>query len=240
MKEAVPGMLYCHGGGFFLPTQPMMVKLAAQYARELGIRVFLPEYRILPDYPNPVPFQDCLSVWNWIQSNGTELNTDVEKLLLYGESAGGTLAAGLALWQRENLGHKAVGQMLIYPALDNRFSRYSSMRQYSEAAWPLKNNLIMWKQYLKNGAGEREDYIIPMKAQDVSNLPPAYVEVQQFDILHDEAAAYAQRLQNAGVPTRLSEIEGSYHGFDADTENPFVQSVVRQRIRAMVEMLKIV
>lgn len=228
----LPTMLYCHGGGFFLPIQPMMLALGAQYALELGIRVYLPEYRMLPEYPNPYPFRDCLSILEEIQEKDTPY-------LLYGESAGGTLAAGLALWARDHAMKPACGQCLIYPVLDNRCSRYPSMRLYAEAAWPLKNNLTMWRAYLQNGKDGLDDYIVPMLAPDVSALPPAYLEPQQIDILRDEAIGYARRLEEAGNHVNLNVIEGSYHGFDADPQNPFVQKIVHQRIEQMREMLKI-
>lgn len=226
----LPSMLYCHGGGFFLPIQPMMMHLAAQYAKELRIRVFLPEYRILPEYQNPYPFRDCLSVLKQIQEQAGDY-------ILYGESAGGTLAAGLTLWTKESGGKPAKGQCLIYPVTDNCCSKYPSMRLYSEAAWPLKNNLAMWREYLKNGRDGLDDYLIPMQASDVSGLPPAYIEPQQIDTLRDEAIAYAERLQKAGNDVRLNVVEGSYHGFDVHTEHPFVQSVVQKRIEVMRSML---
>ena len=126
--------------------------------------------------------------------------------LLYGESAGGTLAAGLALWTRDHETKPANGQCLIYPVLDNRCSRYASMRLYSEAAWPLKNNLTMWRAYLKNGKDSLDNYIVPMTAPDVSSLSPAYVEPQQIDTLRDEAIAYAKRLVEAGNHVTLNTV----------------------------------
>ena len=223
-------MLYCHGGGFFLPVQPMMLRLAARYAEELNLRIVLPEYRILPDYPNPYPFRDCLSVLKLLQEQGRDY-------ILYGESAGGTLAAGLALWTKTHGGRQAAGQCLIYPVTDNRFSRYPSMRTYSEAAWTLRNHLTMWKEYLKNGKDGLEEYLIPMQAPDVSCLPAAYIEPQQMDILRDEAVAYANRLKEAGNVVQLNVPEGSYHGFDVYTSHPFVQSVLQTRMEAMRTML---
>lgn len=226
-------MLYCHGGGFFLPVQPMMVHLAAQYARELGVRVYLPEYRILPEHPNPYPFRDCLSILQWM------LEREEGDYLLYGESAGGTLAAGLALYARDHGMKPAKGQCLIYPVLDNRCSRYPSMRAYMEAAWPLRNNIAMWQQYLKQGDAGLKSYVIPMQADHFENLPDAYIEPQQIDILRDEAIAYGEKLENAGVDVVLNLVEGSYHGFDADTENEFVQSIVSKRIDVMQTMLAV-
>lgn len=231
-SEQLPSMLYCHGGGFFLPIQPMMMALAAQYVKELGIRVYLPEYRILPEHPNPYPFRDCLSILEEIQKADTPY-------ILYGESAGGTLAAGLALWARDHGTKKAEGQCLVYPVMDNRCSKYPSMRLYAEAAWPLKNNLTMWREYLKIGKDGLDDYLIPMTAPDVSNLPNAYIEPQGIDTLRDEAIAYGKRLEEAGNAVKVNVIADSYHGFDADTENPFVQEIVKKRIAAMREMLSL-
>lgn len=225
--NAIPAMLYCHGGGFFLPIQPYMMQLAAEYAAGLRIRVYLPEYRLLP---NPYPFRDCLRVLEHIQERN-------DPYLLYGESAGGTLAAGLALWARDQDSAPARGQCLIYPVMDNRCSRYPSMRQYSEAAWSLKNNLAMWRTYLKNGKDGLDDYLIPMTAPDVSRLPQAYIEAQQIDTLRDEAIAYGVRLREADVEVNVSVIEGSYHGFDAAVDTPFVKHIVSNRIEIMKSMI---
>ncbi len=233
----LPGMLYCHGGGFFLPLQPMMLQLAAQYAQERQLRVYLPEYRFLPEHANPYPFRDCLSAWQWLCGHAAPEKVDPAGLLLYGESAGGTLAAGLALWQRAQGGPVPRGQLLIYPALDDRCGQYPSVRKYSEAAWPLRANLAMWRDYLKNGPDGLEEYLVPLRAQVPGGLPPAYIEPQEIDILHDEAAAYAARLRQAGNEVELNPIAGSYHGFDADVKNPMVQQAVRQRIAAMTRFL---
>lgn len=237
VTKTVPGMLYCHGGGFFLPIQPMMVQLAAQYAKALGIRVFVPEYRIWPDYRNPYPFRDCLSTWHWMTQTAAAQKLNAKKILLYGESVGGTLAAGLALFLQNQPTQNAIGQVLIYPALDNRCSRYPSMRTYSEAAWPLRMHVSMWQQYLQAEWPKQEPFIIPMKAENLAGLPQTYIKAAQIDILHDEAVAYAKRLRETGVPVQYQEIKGGYHGFDAHPDNAFVQAVLVQRIHAMQQML---
>ncbi len=246
--KGTPAMLYCHGGGFFLPIQLMMMQLAARYTLELKMKVFLPEYRFLPEHPAPVPLWDCQDAWCFLEMHARSLRIDPDRILLYGESAGGTLAAGIALWAREQKkcsaragsdvksNHFPAGQMLVYPALDNRCGRYPSARTYSEAAWPLKNNLAMWREYLKAVSAD-EEFLVPMRTADVGGLPKTYIEPQEMDILHDEAATYARRLTEARVDVTLREISGSYHGFDADVDNPFVQEVVRQRIAWMSETL---
>ena len=236
-KEPLPGMVYCHGGGFFLPVQPTALQLAALYAQALEMRAFLPEYRLLPDYASPYPFRDCLSAWQAICTEAGQLAVDPCRMLLYGESAGGALAAGLALWLRDHEKKQTKGQLLVYPVLDNRCSRYPSMVRYSQAAWTLGSNLAMWKNYLRDGDQDMKPYLIPMQAETVDGLPAAYIEPQEIDILRDEGIAYARRLEQAGCPVRLQVVEGSYHGFDADTANPFVRRIIGQRTAAMEWML---
>lgn len=234
--EALPGILYCHGGGFFLPLEVPALELAVVYAKKLRARVFLPDYRLLPDHPYPVPLQDCRAVWDEMCVHTDEYRLD-GRALLYGESAGGALAAGLAQQLRDEGEHLPCGQILVYPALDDRSRRYPSVERYSGAVWTRRANTQMWSGYLKNGFQEPEGHAIPLRAADFSLLPPAYIEPQGIDLLRDEAVAYGERLREAGVPIQVNIIEGSYHGFDMDVENPFVQSVIDQRVRVMAGML---
>ena len=111
------------------------------------------------------------------------------------------------------------------------------MRRYSEAAWPLRNHLAMWAAYLRPSPDVDEAYLVPMKAKDLRGLPETYIEPQEMDIVCDEAIAFAGRLEEAGVPVVCRTVPGSYHGFDEDTENPFVQNVIRERIAQMGKML---
>lgn len=238
--QRLPGILYCHGGGFFLPLQPMMLALAAQYAKKLHLRVFLPEYRLLPAAPAPAAFEDCLALWRQMGMQAGALGLDANRLLLYGESAGGTLAAGLCQYLRADGGAAAqpAGQLLVYPALDDRCSRYPSMERYADAPWPRRANETMWQEYLR-GVPAPAAPLVPLRAMPAAlqGLPPAYIEPQEFDILHDEAVAYGAALEAAGVAVEVNEVAGAYHGFDTDPQNPFVQTVVSQRIRAMEAML---
>ena len=94
----------------------------------------------------------------------------------------------------------------------------------------------MWREYLKKSSSE-DNYLIPMQEEDFSGLPHCYIEPNEMDILHDEAIVYAQMLGQAGVDVTVHEISGSYHGFDADTDNPFVQEVIRSRMDWMSDLL---
>lgn len=226
----LPVMLYCHGGAFYLPVQVSSLELACIYAKQLQMRIVIPEYRLVPDHPAPAAFEDCLAVWQ-------HLSTCAEKLLIYGESAGGALAAGLSLYFRDQGLKKPCGQVLIYPVLDNCPEKYPSMTDCAYAAWTNRSNTSMWEAYLKSAEENRLPYLIPMRSEDVRDLPEAYVEPQQIDVLRDEAIAYAQRLSEAGVPVERNLIPGSYHGFDSDLSSPLVQRILKQRIVSMRRML---
>lgn len=228
--EDLPAMLYCHGGAFYLPTQTSSLALACFYAKELQMRIVIPEYRLVPEHPAPAAFEDCLAVWQ-------ELSSSAETLLLYGESAGGALAAGLALYVRDHGMKKPSGQILVYPVLDNRPEKYPSMTAYAEAAWTKRSNDSMWQAYLKTAEETWLPYLIPMGAENLQDLPEAYIEPQQIDVLRDEAVAYGKRLEQAKVNVEVNLIAGSYHGFDSDLTSGLVQRVLRHRIGVMSRML---
>lgn len=226
----LPVMLYCHGGAFYLPTQVSSLALSCVYAGALHMRVVIPEYRLVPEHPAPAAFEDCLAVWQ-------KLSGSAEKLLLYGESAGGALAAGLALYIRNHGLKKPWGQILVYPVLDNRPEKYPSMVSCADAAWTNRSNASMWEAYLKNAEETWLPYLIPMRAEELKDLPEAYIEPQQIDVLRDEAVAYAKRLEQVDVNVEVNLIAGSYHGFDSDLTSGLVQRVLRDRINVMSKML---
>ncbi len=232
-------MLYCHGGGFFLPLQVPALRLAAKYAAALHMRIFLPEYRLLPEHPAPAAFDDCLAVWRQMIVRAEVLRLDATKILLYGESAGGALAAGMAQQLLAECDVRPVGQLLIYPVLDDRCGRYASMEQSVDVAWPRSSNEQMWREYLRDITSPAAP-LVPLRTDysALAGLPPAYIEPQEIDILHDEAVTYAEALTAAGITVQLNEVSGSYHGFDAESDNAFVSRVIQRRLCAMKTMLE--
>lgn len=234
--ERRPGVLYFHGGAFLFALEPMMLENAAWFAAALGVRVFLPEYRLAPEHPFPTPLLDCFRLLQFLSAGNAPCAVDPDRLLLYGESAGGCLAAGTALLARDGGGPPLRGQALIYPVLD-RTMACPSHRLFPAAPWPPSANRQAWELYLRRGAGDMAAYASPLSAQDLSRLPPAYVESQEFDILRDEAEAYVRRLRSAGVAAQLWRVPGSYHGFDADRDSPLVRQALERRVRAMAAML---
>ena len=223
-------MLLLHGGAFALPMQQSAVELGAVYAARCGITVFLPEYSMLPECSGERALLDCIECYKLMQSKAwaEAYDIDSEKIILYGESAGGALAAGAALYIKdhpEEFATQPYKLILIYPVLDNS-EEYLSKRKYAEAAWSGRSNSSMWKAYLAGASEDWLRYLVPMRHEDPDGLPETYIEPQEIDILCDEAVEFGRRVRTATV----NLIPGSYHSFDADVENPFVQQVIGNRI----------
>ena len=238
IEADAPSIVYYHGGGFFGPLQPMMMQNAVYYSKQLKCNVFLPEYRLAPRFPFPVPLEDCYSTFQYITKNANELSVDKNNIIVYGDSAGGCLAASITHLSRDRKGPKAAGQMLIYPVTDNSM-KFESMEKYKDAAWTACANRQMWDMYLRNGIQGMENYAVPLKSDDFSNLPKAYVEPQEMDCLCDEAVAYGKRLEESGTETEINIIKASYHGFDADISSPLVKRVLAYRVNVMRSMFKV-
>lgn len=224
-----PCMIYYHGGGFMMPLQGMMLHNAAYYARHTGCSVFLPEYRYAPKATCTTTIADCFCLVPHIREHAEEYQIDMDKLILYGDSAGAALAAGVTHLMRDRKIPKAAGQMLIYPVTDCHSERHISVDLYRDAVWPKKSNAYMWKLYLKGADADSIKLAAPLNMEDFTGLPPAYVEPQEIDILCDEGIAYAEKLKKQGSLVEVNIIPGSYHGFDFDHNSPLVQRVLAHR-----------
>lgn len=236
-EEDLPVVMYYHGGAFIFPIQQMMIQNAEYYARELHCRVFVPEYRLAPKYPFPIPLEDCYRTLTYVSEQKKRFHIDDKKLILYGDSAGGCLAAAIAQMCRDRKGPRALGQMLIYP-VTSHLSNTGSMEEYKDAVWSRKVNKNMWNMYLKEGDKGMLKYAAPLFSDNFSDLPRAYVEPQEMDSLRDEAIEYEKKLREAGIQTELKIIPGSYHGFDTDLCNEFIREIVDYRCQVMKQMLE--
>lgn len=234
----LPGLVMIHGGAFYLPVQTSSLSLACEYAKGIKGRVYLPEYRLVPEFSAPAALDDCFALWNIINFCRNNCELDTEKILVIGDSAGAALAAGLCIRLRDKGLPLPKGQLLIYPALDDRSERYASYKQYEEASWSPVANRAMWKAYLKGADVNLLPLLVPLRCTDLHGLPRSYVEPQENDILCDEGTAYAEALAAAGVPAELNIIAGSNHGFDNDLTSLLVQRTVEKRIQVMQNMLK--
>lgn len=234
-KEKYPVMIYYHGGGFMFPIQKPMMENSVIYAREMGIKVFLPDFRISLQHPCDTIIRDCFEMLNYVFKHAEELQVDTERIFVYGDSAGGSLAACVTKLCRDKSDYKLCGQMLCYPVCDCESEKYASVEQYKDAVWGKSSNKAMWNTFLRNGTKEPQ-YVIPMR-DTLQNLPRTYVEPLEVDTLRDEAVAYADKLREAGVDVVVNMIPGAYHGYDADLKSPLVKKAFRSRMSFMREII---
>lgn len=230
-----PAMIYFHGGAFALPVQEPAIKLAAFYAAKTGRKIYIPEYLLLPDACGDEIFLDCLYAWNSITSDKfvQRHNLDVNDIVLYGESAGGALAAGVTMYIQDHgiKGYTMPSKMmLIYPVLDDE-KYYKSKTSYADAAWSEGSNESMWNAYMSGVDESWNKYLIPAsELEELETFPETYIEPQEMDILHDEAIYFGETLQEKGISCHIVEIPGSYHSFDYDIDNEYVRAIVEKRI----------
>lgn len=228
-----PIILYIHGGGFQMEGTPVQLKMMENLVMETGYKAVYVKYRLAPKHPFPTGFFDCYHTLLWIKEHATYLNIDPKRIIVAGESAGGNLATGIALYARDNEGPKIYKQMLIYPVIDIKQDT-DSMKQYTDTPmWNSILNKAMWETYLSDGDHGMLHYASPSLA-DVSNLPETYIETAQYDCLRDEAIDYARRLVEANVLVTEYHTRGTVHGYDA----VFFSKLTKQMLKNRIDFLK--
>ncbi|MCT7658887.1 alpha/beta hydrolase [Mycobacterium deserti] len=203
-----PALLWIHGGGYIIGTPAQDDVLCRRYASELGATVASVDYRLAPEHPYPAPLEDCYAALKWLASLPS---VDPARVAVGGGSAGGGLAASLALLARDRGEVPLVAQLLVYPMLDDR-TVDRDLDNPGHRLWNQSSNRFGWSAYL--GDADRT-VAVPARRDDLSGLPPAWIGVGALDLFHDEDLAYAERLRAAGVPCRVEVVEGAFHGFDA-------------------------
>ncbi|MGO9872827.1 MAG: alpha/beta hydrolase [Acidimicrobiia bacterium] len=210
--ERRAGLLYIHGGGFVIGTIDTEEANAAALARNLGIVVVSVDYRLAPEHPYPAGLDDCSAALTWLHDRADDLAVDAARVGVYGQSAGGGLAAALALRARDRGGPAICFQFLGMPELDDRLDT-ASMRAFVDTPmWNRPSAVASWRHYLAGLDGDVPYDAAPARAHDLAGLAPAYVSAMEFDPLRDEAIDYASRLLQAGVPTELHVFPGTFHG----------------------------
>jgi len=205
----LPGIYFIHGGGMILGTVAGEDPTATLLCDEVGAVVVSVEYRLAPENPHPAPAEDCYAGLVWTAAHAAELGIDPDRLALYGGSAGGGLVIATALMARDRGGPALRFMMPIYPMVDDRNETASSHEITDIGIWDRAGNIEAWAWYL--GGKEADQYAAPARAEDLTGLPPAFIDVGTVDMFRDEDIAFAQRLMAAGVPTELHVHPGSYH-----------------------------
>jgi len=238
-RGAMPTLVDYHGGAFFLSAMRGHLDYADRYARGARCRVFLPEYRLSLAHPFPAGFDDAYSTFEWVHAQAGALGVDRDRVVLIGDSAGGAFAAGVAQRALDVGGPAIRAQVLVYPVTDHE-SKTGSVRSFVDTpGWTGGSNVNMWKLYLRDTAFARgaaaapPPYAAPLHRADFAGLPPAFVEVAEFDPLRDEGIAYARALEQAGVPVELHVVEGGVHGYDLTPGSPLAARVLERRLEAI-------
>ena len=205
----LPGVYFIHGGGMVLGSVEQEDAVATMVCDQVGALVVSVEYRLAPENPHPAPVEDCYAGLVWMARNAAELGFDPARLAVYGGSAGGGLTIATTLLARDRGFPALAFQMPIYPMIDDRNETGSSHEITDIGVWDRAGNIEAWKWYL--GEGKPDQYAAPTRCEDLSGLPPTYIDVGTVDLFRDEDIAFAQRLMQAGVPTELHVNPGSYH-----------------------------
>lgn len=206
-----PVCMWFHGGGWVvgsIETNDATCRAMANAAGAIFVSV---DYRLAPEHKFPIPFDDCYAATEWAAANAAAFGGDPSRLAVAGASAGGNLAAAVALKARDENGPRLAHQSLIYPVVDNDFERPSYVENAEGYGLSYATMCYFWECYLSNEADASNPYVAPMAADDLSRLPSAFVLTCEYDPLRDEGEAYAERLREAGVPTKLSRYDGMIH-----------------------------
>ena len=208
-----PCLVFYHGGGWVIGDIDSHDVVCRKLAHEGELIVISIDYRLAPEHKFPAAVDDAIAAVKWIASNAKDLGIDATRLLVGGDSAGGNLAAVVALAARDGDGPKLAGQVLIYPATD--FAMKHPSHSEPETSILLTHSVIKWfcNHYL-NGPADIDNWqASPARAQTLAGLPPAYLLTAGADPLRDEGDEYARRLKDAGVPVTYKHFPGQFHGF---------------------------
>ena len=209
----LPAMVMFHGGGWVAGNLQLNAVQHQLMAKDTGAVVISVNYQKAPEHKFPIPLDDCYATLEWVNAHAKELGINPDLIGVAGDSAGGNLAAAVALRARDEKGPKVAFQILIYPATDHNFD-YPSMIENSPN-YLLSSEAMRWywDQYVNSPEDYKNPYVIPMASADLSGLPPAIIITAEYDPLRDEAEAFAKLLKSAGNSVVLHRYEGVIHGF---------------------------
>jgi acetyl esterase/lipase len=232
-----PALLWIHGGGMVLGDAGQDSGFCRGVAEQLNIIVVSVAYRLAPEHPFPAPLEDCYAALQWL---ARQPDIDSARIAIGGASAGGGLAAALALLAKQRGEIRPVLQLLSYPMLDDRTTTRTDIDPRGLRLWSPASNRFGWRAYLGSAVadGEAPPLAAPARHDDLSGLPPAWIGVGSNDLFHDEDVTYARRLRQAGVATTLHLVPGAYHNFDSiEAKAAISRAFVKAQTAALDEAL---
>jgi acetyl esterase/lipase len=213
-----PVLYFMHGGGFFCNDHRTGLDQLLDMAERFGATLISVGYRLAPEHPYPAQINDAYAGLLWAADHANELGIDPERIVVTGRSAGGGLSAALALTVRDKGGPRLLGQLLMYPMLDDRNDSASAIQMDEIEFWDRSHNGFGWSSLLGDAQGGADvpQYAAPARATDLTGLPPAFLDVGSAECLRDEILAYAARIWQAGGKAELHVWPGGTHAFDRD------------------------
>jgi acetyl esterase len=209
-----PPLVFFHGSGFVLCSLDTHDGMCRNLCAGAGCLVASVDYRLASEHKFPAAVDDCVFATGWAAEHATELNADAARIIVAGDSAGGTLAAATTLRLRDEGGPSLCGQLLLYPVTDYHTPGTPSYEANAEGFGLTRDTMKwFWSHYLSSPSEASNPYAAPLRARDLSGLPPALVVTAEYHPLRDEGERYAERLRGASVRTVLSRFDGMNHGF---------------------------
>ena len=235
----LPAILHVHGGGYVVGSVTTNHLSNIELALSTSALILSVDYRLAPETVAPGAVEDCYAALQWLHDSAEQLGIDRARTAVRGESAGGGLAAALALLARDRGGPAIAHQNLIYPMLDDRTCITRLPAHLGAFVWTPQANSFGWRSLLgqEPGSADISPYAAPARAEDLAGLPPAFICVGALDLFLVEDMDYARRLIEAGVAAELHVYPGAYHGFDVLQDAPPVQQMKRDAVAALRKAL---
>ncbi len=212
-ERPLPVLLYFFGGGWVLGAIDTADGVARSLANSSGAVVAVVGYRLAPEHPFPAAIDDCYATVRWVAGHAAEIGVDATRLAVGGDSAGGNLAAAVALRVRDGGDLVLAGQLLVYPNTD-QLADDESMRAFDDPFMFNRHSVAWYREhYLADPGDAASPLASPLRAESLAGLPPALVITAEYDPLRDQGEAYARRLAQDGVQVELSRYPGMAHGF---------------------------
>ncbi|HEX4517988.1 MAG TPA: alpha/beta hydrolase [Gaiellaceae bacterium] len=209
-----PILLWFHGGGWVVGSLEESDTVCRSLCARTGAIVVCPDYRMAPEHRFPVAVEDCYALTAWAAEAGPSFGGDPSRIAVAGDSAGGNLAAAVALMARDRSGPRLVFQALVYPVLGMPDDGRPSYDAFAEGLFLTRHGMEWFaEQYLGGPVDARNPYLVPLRAEDLAGLPPALILTAEYDPLRDEGEEYARRLEADGTPCTLSRYAGMIHAF---------------------------
>jgi len=229
-------LLWIHGGGYIMGSANASDLTVRSLVSAIGCAAVSVDYRLAPETPHPGPVEDCYAALQWLSTHADELGIDEKRIAVGGSSAGGGLAAALALLTRDRGEFSLIFQLLDAPMLDDRTCTLAKPHPYTgEFIWTAEANCFGWTSLLgqKPGGPDVSPYAAAARAEHLEGLPATFINVGSIDLFLEEDLEYARRLMRAGVPTELHVYPGAYHGFRMVADAQVTQVAQRDQLAAL-------